>query len=273
MNFAIALTVGLYLISAVCYLSYLFYQKEHMQRYGYWLLLAGFVIHSLHIGYAYISSGHIPVQNLHQTLSIAGWALAGAFLGFQYRYKLKILGVLAVPLIAAIMVITLWIADVPAGDTAIFKSSWLTLHILLIFLGEAAFALACGAGILYLVQENAIKSKRHGFFYKRLPALELLDTTGYACLVAGFTLLTVGLITGFIYAKAVWGRFFSGDPKEIWSAISWALYAALLHGRLTIGWRGRRAAIMAIIGFAVLLFTFLGVNFLLKGHHGVFTRF
>jgi len=133
-------------------------------------------------------------------------------------------------------------------------------------------ALACGAGLLYLLQEHAIKSKHRGFFFKRLPSLELLDHTGYACIVTGFTMLTFGLITGLIYAKSVWGRFWSWDPKEVWSGITWLLYAALLHQRLTFGWRGRRAAIMAIIGFAVILFTFLGVNFLLKGHHGEFTR-
>ena len=141
-----------------------------------------------------------------------------------------------------------------------------------IFLGEAAFALACGLGVLYLFQEHAIKTKNHGFIFKRLPSLELLDTAGYACIVTGFTLVTVGLITGFVYAKALWGRFWSWDPKEVWSGVTWLFYAALLHQRLTVGWRGRRAAIWAIVGFAVLLFTFLGVNFFLKGHHGEFTR-
>jgi cytochrome c-type biogenesis protein CcsB len=100
----------------------------------------------------------------------------------------------------------------------------------------------------------------------------MLDNTGYACIVVGFTMLSIGLITGFVYAKSIWGRFWGWDPKEVWSMITWFLYAALLHERLTVGWRGRKAAIMAIVGFAVVLFTFLGVNFLLYGHHGEFTR-
>ena len=86
-------------------------------------------------------------------------------------------------------------------------------------------------------------------------------------------MVTIGLITGVVYAKAIWGRFWSWDPKEVWSAITWLFYAALLHERLTAGWRGRRAAIMAIVGFAILLFTFLGVNFFLKGHHNPFTTY
>ena len=132
--------------------------------------------------------------------------------------------------------------------------------------------MACGIGILYLIQENAIKTKRPGFFFQRLPSLERLDATGYSCLVIGFTLLSLGLITGFVYAKAVWGRFLGWDPKEVWSLITWLIYAALLHQRLTVGWRGRRAAIMAIVGFGVIIFTFFGVNFFLQGHHGVFTQ-
>ncbi len=155
----------------------------------------------------------------------------------------------------------------------LFKSYWLVIHILTIFIGEASFALACGLGILYLIQEHAIKTKTHGFFFKRLPSLERIDTSGYACIVVGFTMLSIGLITGFVYAKLVWGKFWSWDPKEVWSGITWLLYAVLLHERLAIGWRGRRSAIMAIIGFAALLFTFLGVNFLLKGHHWEFTQF
>jgi cytochrome c-type biogenesis protein CcsB len=203
---------------------------------------------------------------------LAGWTIAGVFLLFQYRYRLKILGIFAAPLVTIVMVIAASLPNVPSETQTILKSIWLVVHVVAIFIGEASLALACGAGLLYLLQEHAIKSKHRGFFFKRLPSLELLDHTGYACIVTGFTMMTFGLITGLIYAKSIWGRFWSWDPKEVWSGITWLLYAALLHQRLTFGWRGRRAAIMAIIGFAVILFTFLGVNFLLKGHHGEFTR-
>jgi cytochrome c-type biogenesis protein CcsB len=161
-----------------------------------------------------------------------------------------------------------------SGQTqTIFNSFWFVVHIIGIFIGEAAFALACGLGILYLIQEHAIKSKNRGFFYKRLPSLELLDYTGYACIIIGFIMLTIGLITGFVYAESLWGRLWSWDPKEVWSVVSWLTYAALLHQRMTVGWRGKKSAIWAIMGFGIILFTFFGVNFLLKGHHQDFTRF
>ncbi len=272
MDLMIIVTVSFYMLSAAGYLAYLFAQKEPLHRIAYGLLAAGFVCHSALVGYRFFDTGRIPVQNLHETLSFAGWALAGVFLVIQYRFKLRILGIFAAPLAAFIMLVASQLPREPAVSKDLLNNFWLISHIVAIFAGEAAFALACGTGILYLLQERAIKSKSRGFFFRRLPSLEQLDAVGYACIVGGFTLLTIGLIGGFAYAKSVWGRFWSWDPKEVWSGITWLFYAALLHERLTVGWRGRKAAVMAIVGFGVLLFTFLGVNFFLKGHHGGFTR-
>jgi cytochrome c-type biogenesis protein CcsB len=214
----------------------------------------------------------MPVGNLHQSLSFAAWAVAGVFLAFQFKYRLKVLGVYAAPFIAFIMAIASQIPSAPADSTQTLRSFWLILHVTVIFIGEAGFALACGLGILYLLQENAIKTKKQRFFFRRLPSLDQLDSSGYTCMVIGFTMLTLGLITGFVYAKSIWGHFWSWDPKEVWSGIIWLFYAVLLHQRLTAGWRGRRSAIMAIIGFAVLVFTFLGVNLLMEGHHRPFAN-
>jgi cytochrome c-type biogenesis protein CcsB len=272
MELAVIISSCFYLCSTGCYVAYLFLQKNYLHRWGFFLLLAGFISHSTGLLIAFGQSGHLPARNLYETLSVAGWAVAGVFLLFQYKFNLKILGVFAAPLAALIMVVATQLPKVPPESKAIFSSFWLIFHVIAIFLGEAAFAMACGVGILYLVQENAIKTKKHGFFYRRLPSLELLDSTGYVLIITGFTLLTIGLATGFIYAKAIWGKFLSWDPKEIWSGVTWLLYAALLHERLTSGWRGRKSAIMAIVGFLVILFTFFGVNFFLEGHHGGFTR-
>ena len=231
------------------------------------------MLHTTNIIYRIAVTGHLPVGDLHETLSLAGWAIAGLFLIIFFKFNLKILGVFAAPLVTLIMIVVSQLPNVTAQPSNIFKNFWLILHVVVIFIGEAGFALACGLGLLYLIQENAIKTKKRRFFFRRLPSLDLLDATGYACIVVGFTMLTLGLITGFVYAKSVWGRFWSWDPKEVWSGITWLFYAALLHERLTVGWRGRRSAIMAIVGFAVLLFTFLGVNLLMEGHHGEFTKF
>jgi cytochrome c-type biogenesis protein CcsB len=266
------LVAVLYVISTLAYGIYLFRQKDGFQTAGLVFLAGGVLIHTILILRECVVLGYFPVNNLRVTLSLASWSVAVVYFWFRYRFRIKIMGVYAAPLVACIYIVSLKFPEIPAHTADVFKSVWLVIHVITIFIGEASLALACGAGILYLVQENGIKSKKRGFFYSRLPSLDLLDAVGYACVMIGFTAFTIGLIFGLIYAKMVWHHFASWDPKEIWSGISWLVYAALLHERIAVGWRGRRAAIMAIIAFILLMFSFLGVNLLMEGHHKGFTQ-
>ncbi|MCP3955934.1 MAG: c-type cytochrome biogenesis protein CcsB [Desulfobacterales bacterium] len=272
MDIVIAATIVFYLLSSATYLAFLLSQKKNLDRVALCLFITGFLCHLTSVGYDFTRTGQIPVHNLYQTLSLSALAVAVIFIVFHFKFKLKVLGVFAAPFAALIMLAAYQLPRVPVQANALFNSFWFVVHILSIFIGEGALAMACGVGILYILQENSIKSKKRGFFYDRLPSLDLLDTTGYGSIVVGFIMLTLGLVTGFVYAKSAWGRFWSWDPKEIWAVATWLIYAALFHQRLTVGWRGRRAAIMAIIGFLAILFTFIGVNFLLPGHHGQFTN-
>jgi cytochrome c-type biogenesis protein CcsB len=276
MNIASILMVAAYGISMVLYFVYLIAQRDTFHNAGRYAFTGGFLFHSILLGMRIAVLGHIPAFTLAQVLFISGWTLAGVFLILHRKLNLKFFGIYAAPLVLLAVLAALLLPEPSGEPVANLKSlagnTWLIVHIFTIFIGDAALALAGGVGVFYLIQERAIKHKKRGFFYKRLPPLELLDSAGYACLVLGFIMLTVGLITGIVYAGLAWGRFWAWDPKEVWSGITWLVYAALLHERLVVGWRGRRAAIMAIIGLGVLLFTFLGVNFLLEGHHGVFTK-
>jgi cytochrome c-type biogenesis protein CcsB len=269
---AIGLTTVLYLAASVGYVLFLVRQRERFERCAHRLLVGGLAVHSAVLLLAVWRTGTVPSGTLRETLIIVGWAVAVVFVGLQHRLRLKVLGLCAAPLAALATVVAVWLPTAPGELTAVLKSIWVPIHVVSILIGEAAFALAAGIGLMYLLQERAIKAKQRGFFFKRLPSLDQLDHAGYACIVVGFATFTLALATGFVYARAVWGRFWGWDPKEVWSGITWLIYAILLHQRLTVGWRGRRAALMALVGFAAVLFTFLGVNFLLKGHHGEFTR-
>ena len=269
---SLELALLLFFASTAAYLTYFFNQKEKVQRAAAVLIVLGVVVHLFHTMVLGFSIGALPVRNLSQSLSISALAFGIMFLYFQYRFNLKVLGVFA----SMLMTLTL-LAAVAAPQSSVppdvaLKGFWFHAHILMIFTGEAALGLACGTGILYLLQEQGIKSKSPGFFFKRLPSLDLLDNAGYVLLNTGFALLTVGLITGFIYAKIIWGRFWSWDLKELFSMVSWLVYAAILHFRFHSGWRGRKSAIMTIVGFLFLIFTFLGVNLLWGGHHQDFTK-
>lgn len=263
----------LYLLSSAGYFAYFFAQKEVHQKAGYYLLAAGFLCNLVVILYAWAAQGRFPASGLSENLTAVSCAVAGVFIGLRFRLGLRVLGTYAAALSALMMVAACAMkGDVSPEVLKNYNSILLSIHVLMIFIGEASLALACGTGILYLLQENEIKSKRKGFFFKRLPSLDLLDTTGQACILLGFVFLTIGLAAGIVYAKSVWGRFWAWDPKEVWSGITWLVYAALLHGRYASGWQGRRSAVMAVIGFGLMLFTFFGVNIFMQGHHGEFTK-
>jgi len=262
----LAITLVLYGLSSILFLSVLLKGKKTL-RMAERILGAGFVVHCLSLGLRTLEAGHFPLTNLHESFSVFGCSLVGFYLYLLRRHRLEALGssvsVLALLMTAAAYLSPSEISPLPPA----LRSFWLPVHTLLCFLGDGAFALAFCAGVLYLLQERLIKSKSFGHLSRMLPSLHVLDEVNYRALTLGFPLLTAGIISGAIWANYAWGSYWSWDPKETWSLITWLLYAALLHQRLTVGWRGRRAAIMAIVGFGAVLFTFLGVNLLIGGLH------
>jgi ABC-type transport system involved in cytochrome c biogenesis permease subunit len=150
----------------------------------------------------------------------------------------------------------------------VLDSAWFPVHVVLSFLGDAVFALAFSASLLYLVQERRLKAHRGRGVLRFLPSLETLDRVNYGCLVWGLILLTLGIASGIVWAHTAWGGFWSSDPKLVFSLVTWGIYVILLQGRMTAGWRGRWAATLTIAGFAVIVISLVGVNVLALGQHG-----
>ncbi len=260
-------TTFFYLVGAFLYLYFIITLKERGARLGRMFLLIGVILHAAGFVLRYTEAGYTPVTNLFESLSFFALSIACAFLVVEIRYNLRTLGAFVSPLAFVFSIFAAFLPGEVAGLAPALNSYWLPVHVLLLFIGDAVFAVAFGAGIMYLLQEKQVKRKKMGALFRRLPPLDVLDEINYRCLTIGFPLLTMGIITGSIWAEYAWGSYWSWDPKETWSLITWLLYAALLHGRLTVGWRGRKAAIFAIVGFSAVLFTFLGVNLLLPGLH------
>jgi len=261
------ITTLLYAVGTVGFLIYVIRTEKVIHRIAYGFLLAGFLSHTLGLAMLVSQLRQMPVTTLPQTFSLFAWAIVGSYLAFQLKFNIRILGTFVSPLAVVFMLLSSAIPGRVIPNSQLFKSFWLTLHVATMFIGMAIFALAFCAGIMYLLQERQIKSKSFGLLYRRLPSLEVLDSLNYVCLTFGFPLITIGLISGFVYAGAVWQSFWHWDPKEILSVVTWLIYAVLLHERLAVGWRGRRAAIMAIIGFSVILVTFVGTSVILEVHH------
>ena len=155
----------------------------------------------------------------------------------------------------------------PHGIPPELHSVWLPAHVAPAFVGYAIFTVAFCLSVTYLVQERQLKQRRKGDLFRRLPSLETLDNLNFRFVTWGFALFTIGLITGSLLAKETWGALWSWEPVQVWSLITWLLYAALVQAR-SVGWRGRRAALLTVFAFALLLLSFLGVNLVFPGKHG-----
>ena len=257
----------LILLSTGGFIVYIIKQNKSVYRSAYWIMFCGFIFQTIFLVHQYLALGTMPVVSLKLALALFAWCIIGAYLLFQIKFGLMVLGSFVAPLAAFLMIITSVIPAAPDTVPPILKSIWLIVHALSMFLGDGIFAIAFVAAIMYLIQERQIKQKTRGTFFKRLPSLETLDSINHFSLIYGFPLLTIGMITGAIYAQYALGSYWRWDPKEVWSLITWISYAILLHERLAVGWRGRRAAYISILCFLILIFTFLGSSLWLNSYH------
>lgn len=253
--------------AAALWVAYFLSQRETLYRWALRLLASGLLGHTLGLAANLLNIGRLPVATLGEALLLLSWVLTGVFLVLDRWLAVRVLGVLTAPLVALMVSGGLLL---PAGKgelSPLLNSFWVYLHVALSLVGVAALTLAGLAGLLYLVQERQVKGKRFGFFYHRLPSLTHLDALNHWCLTVGFPLLTAGIIVGALYAQYHLGSFFNYDPKEVLTLLAWLIYAVLLHERLAVGWRGRRAAYLSLCGFGVLVVTLVGAGLWFGGYH------
>lgn len=227
----------------------------------------GFGIHTVNIVYRYVAAGHIPITNAHEATSFFSWCIILIFFILQFRYRIILLSSFIMPVVFVLMLSSSMLPREIKPLSPVLQSYWLGIHTILAFLGNAAFALAFGIGFMYLVQEHYVKSKRLGGLFERLPSLQILDEINYKLIILGFPLLTLAIITGALWAESAWGSYWNWDPRETWSLITWFIYVIILHARFTAGWRGKRAALLSIVGFLTILIAFFGIKLLRKGLH------
>lgn len=211
--------------------------------------------------------GHAPLSNLYESLVFFAFVIGVTYIVVEWRYQNRAIGAFTTPLAFIAMAYASLGKGISSKITPLIpalKSNWLIAHVITCFIGYAAFALAFGLSIMYLYGRSNDDSQ--SALQKRLPLPAVLEELNYRLILFGFLFLTVGIITGAVWANSAWGRYWGWDPKETWSLITWFIYAGLLHARLMRGWEGRRVAYLSILGFLAVLFTYFGVN-LLPGLH------
>jgi cytochrome c-type biogenesis protein CcsB len=212
---------------------------------------------------------------MFESLSFLSWAIVLALVVFGRSARVSRLG----PYLMLIVVALVALASsplMPKEATPLvpaLQSYWLWLHVSVTMLGEAFFAVAFVASLLFIAAP-AVDFLRRYLPWLRIRAVNVeekkarLDALAYRAVAVGFPLFTLGgLIFGMVWAYRAWGSYWSWDPKEVWSLITWFVFALYLHTRIVMGWKGKRSALVAIIGFLAALFTYFGVNYLLAGLH------
>ena len=268
------ISIFVYFFSMVLYVSYLAFRSESLGKVATGTLLAGTIVETTAIFLRWYESyemgiGRAPLTNLYESLVFFALTIAIVYLLIERKFKIKTAGAFVAPFPFIIMAYASLTPNEIQPLVPALQSNWLISHVVTCFVGYAAFAVSFGVSFLYLFKVNAEtgSGKKEGAFLGYLPSSEVLDEVGYKTIAIGFPLLTIGIITGAFWANVAWGTYWSWDPKETWSLIVWLIYAAYLHARITRGWRGKRAALLSIVGFSATLFCYLGVNLILSGLH------
>jgi len=270
----LGMTTFAYLFTMVLYFYYLFFRSKTLGIIIRAATIIALLIHTTGLGLRWYESyqlgyGHIPLSNMYEALVSMSWCIVLVLILMEQKFKTETMGAFVLPLVSLMMAYASLAPNVRDEIEPLIpalQSNWLTYHVMTCFLGYAAFAVSFGASIAYLMKNKEAPPTTEEDSGS-LPALEMLDELIYKANAVGFLLLGIGIITGAVWANYAWGSYWSWDPKETWSLITWLIYAAFLHARLTRGWRGRKTAILSIIGFCGVLFTFFGVNYVLSGLH------
>jgi cytochrome c-type biogenesis protein CcsB len=264
----LSLVTFVYGFSATFYIAAWIFKKQLPATLAKWAAIAGVVINTAGFllrwreTYA-LGYGHAPLSNMYESLVFFALTIAVIYLFIEIRYKTAIVGAFATPIAFLAMAyasLSPNISDKIQPLIPALKSNWLIAHVVTCFLGYAAFAVAFGISIMYLLK-NRSPDKETGIL-AQLPGLNELDELTYQMVMFGFLFLSIGIITGAVWANSAWGTYWSWDPKETWSLITWFVYATLLHARMMRGWYGKKIAFLSILGFGAVMFTYFGVNYL-----------
>jgi cytochrome c-type biogenesis protein CcsB len=270
-SLVLSVTTFVYGFATFLYLAAWVFQKEALNRSATWVAVLGIAGNAAGFALRWAESyqlgiGHAPLSNLYESLVFFSLVIAVLYLIIENSYGFQTIGAFAMPLAFLSMAYASLSPDVSDRIQPLLpalKSNWLIAHVVTCFIGYAAFAVAFGLSLMYLIKQEA---GDRGTLRSRLPDKRLLDDLTHQMVMFGFLFLTTGIITGAVWANSAWGRYWGWDPKETWSLITWFVYATLLHARLMRGWQGKRIAVLSLAGFAAVIFTYFGVN-LLPGLH------
>ena len=267
----------LFIFSAISYIAYLFAPESFIGKLATWSAWAAVysggasLLLRWYESYLFMDGeiGHAPVSNLYEVFILLFCITSVIYLQWERRYDAKAMGAFVMVLVSAGVFFGVWLGSVGQAEikplVPALQSYWMKIHVPMNFVGYGSFAVACGAGMAYLVRMRLETTGSK--MLKVFPSLDQLDQLAYKSVAVGFPAFTLATILGAAWAAEAWGGYWSWDPKETWALIVWLVYGAYLHVRISHGWHGKTLAWWTVIGFVVTVFCFLGVNMYLAGLH------
>jgi cytochrome c-type biogenesis protein CcsB len=297
-NVTFGIALALYLGAAVAYFHHLAFRRRRVLTAGHVLAGAGVAVHLSSVVTRGLAAGRVPWGNMYEYVSVLGLLLVAGFLVVERRWRTEAAGGFVLGVAVAGMGAVTLIYVPPGPLVPALNSYWLRIHVVMAALASALFILGAVFTALYLWQDRRERrdaptpvprpalvgvaaGQRAGDHVRagepvvdgsaarrgRLPPAATLDRIAYRTIVFAFPIWTLAVIFGAIWAEQAWGRYWGWDPKEVWSFVTWVVFAGYLHARATVGWRGRRAAVLALIGFVALVFNLVVVNTVISGLH------
>lgn len=263
-NILFTVTMLLYFAAMILYFVFIAVKKDSLARIANIVMAVGFATHTIALICRGIGAGRLPMTNQYEFATSFAWGLSLVSLIFIWKYKFHVLGAFSAPVIF----IVIGYAAMQSKDVhelmPALRSNWLGFHVSTAIIAYGAFGVSFAIALVFLMRDRVAPGS---FLDTHVPSREKLDAIEYRAVSMGMLFLTFCIITGAIWAERSWGSYWSWDPKETWSLITWLIYAVYLHQRIRKGWKGRSAAVFAVIGFICVLFTYIGVNTLLPGVH------
>ena len=256
------ITMVSYILASASYTVCTIFKKERLGLFARVILILGLFSHTAGIIIRWVAAQHPPFSNMYESLIIFSWALILIYLIMEAVYRLKVLGIFVSILALLILAFASRLDSSIKPLMPALQSNWLVIHVLVCFVGYAAFGISFICSVMYLVLH-----KRETFKPSGQLLITKLDSITYKTITFGFLFLTLGIITGAVWANKAWGRYWGWGPKETWALITWFIYAFYLHMRMIKGWKEVKGSWVAIVGFLAVIFTYIGVNYLLPGLH------
>ena len=253
-----------YFVAMILYFVFIGVRKEAVAKAAIGIQAAALVLHTAALVIRGIGAGRWPMTNQYEFATSFAWALSLVSLFFIHRYKFPVLGAFAAPVIFLIIGYAAMQSREVRELMPALRSNWLAFHVSTAIIAYGSFGVSFVLSLIFLMRG---RMKENSYWDQHIPNAEKLDMISYRSVALGMLFLSFTILTGAIWAERAWGSYWSWDPKETWSLVTWIIYAIYLHLRIRRGWKGKAAAIFAAVGFICVIFTYIGVNTFLPGIH------